>query len=50
MENFFVINIYHIEKCPLEYSQNCGRLDTLEQELCIKYADKCPLYDLGFGE
>ena len=37
------------EKCPLEYSQNCGRLDTLEQELCIKNTEKCPLYDLGLG-
>ena len=37
-------------ECPSQYPKNCGRLDTLEQELCIKYADKCPLYDLGFGE
>ena len=25
-------------------------LDTLEQELCIKNTENCPLYDLGFGE
>ena len=38
------------DECPSQYPKNCGRLDTLEQELCIKNTDKCPLYDLGFGE
>ena len=37
-------------ECPSEYSKNCGRLDTLEQELCIKNTEKCPLYDIGLGE
>ena len=37
------------KECPLNYSQNCGKIDTLEQELCIKDTDKCPLYDLGIG-
>ena len=30
-------------ECPLEYHKNCGKLDTLEQELCIKEKEKCPL-------
>ena len=38
------------ETCPQEYQKNCGILDTLEQELCIKNEDKCPLYDLGIGQ
>ena len=33
------------EQCPSAYQKNCGRLDTLEQELCIKEDEKCPLYD-----
>ena len=37
------------EECPVEFQKNCGKLDTLEQELCIKYNEKCPLYDLGIG-
>ena len=37
------------EECPSEYKKNCGRLDTLEQELCIKDNEKCPLYDIGLG-
>ena len=37
-------------ECPLEYHKNCGKLDTLEQELCIKENEKCPLYDAGLGE
>ena len=36
-------------ECPLEYHKNCGKLDTLEQELCIKDNEKCPLYDAGIG-
>ena len=36
-------------KCPSEYPKNCGRIDTLEQELCIKENEKCPLYDAGIG-
>ena len=36
--------------CPQEYQQNCGIIDTLEQELCIKNEDKCPLYDVGIGQ
>ena len=35
--------------CPSEYKKNCGRIDTLEQELCIKDTEQCPLYDLGIG-
>ena len=37
-------------ECPSQYPKNCGILDTLEQELCIKNTENCPLYDLGFGE
>ena len=36
-------------ECPSEYKKNCGRIDTLEQELCIKENEKCPLYDIGIG-
>ena len=36
-------------KCPSEFNKNCGRLDTLEQELCIKENEACPLYDIGIG-
>ena len=37
------------EKCPTKYKLNCGRIDTLEQELCIEDTENCPLYDLGLG-
>ena len=37
-------------ECPSEYPKNCGKLDTLDQELCIKENEKCPLYDLGIGK
>jgi len=36
-------------ECPSEYKKNCGRLDSLEQELCIKETENCPLYDVGIG-
>ena len=36
-------------ECPKEYKKNCGRIDTLNQELCIKENEKCPLYDIGIG-
>ena len=36
-------------ECPKEYNKNCGRIDTLNQELCIKENEKCPLYDIGIG-
>ena len=42
--------IKHGEECPIEYNKNCGRIDTLNQELCIKKNEKCPLYDIGIGE
>ena len=38
------------KECPNEYNKNCGRIDTLNQELCIKKNEKCPLYDVGIGE
>ena len=37
------------EECPVEFQKNCGKLDTLEQELCIGSNEKCPLYDVGIG-
>ena len=37
-------------ECPKEYNKNCGRIDTLNQELCINENEKCPLYDIGIGE
>ena len=36
-------------ECPKEYNKNCGKVDTLNQELCIKEDEKCPLYDVGIG-
>ena len=36
-------------ECPKEYNKNCGKIDTLNQELCIKENEKCPLYDIGIG-
>ena len=41
--------IKNVTECPSEYSKNCGRIDTLGQKLCIKDAEKCPLYDVGLG-
>ena len=37
------------ELCPKEYNNNCGTIDTLEQQLCIKNTETCPLYDVGIG-
>ena len=37
-------------ECPSEYPKNCGKFDTLEQELCIKVNENCPIYDLGIGK
>ena len=37
-------------ECPKEYNKTCGRIDTLNQELCIKESERCPLYDVGIGE
>ena len=36
-------------ECSKENNKNCGRIDTLNQELCIKENEKCPLYDVGIG-
>ena len=35
--------------CPSDFPKNCGKLDTLKQELCIKENGKCPLYEIGIG-
>ena len=37
-------------ECPKDYNKNCGRIDTLNQELCINENERCPLYDAGIGE
>ena len=37
------------KECPSKYPKNCGKLDTLEQELCIKENEKCPIYEVGIG-
>ena len=37
------------ESCGDEYPINFGIIDTLEQQLCIKNDEKCPLYDVGIG-
>ena len=36
-------------QCPEGYKKKCGRIDTLNQELCIKENEKCPLFDVGKG-
>ena len=33
------------EICKQDYI-NCGTIDTLEQKLCVKINEKCPLYDV----
>ena len=38
------------EDCPGGYEKNCGIIDTIGQNLCIKKNEKCPLYDIGIGE
>jgi len=30
------------QECGTEYPKNCGIIDTLEQQLCIKNDEKCP--------
>ena len=36
-------------ECPREFNKNCGKIDTLEQELCIKDTQNCPLYDVSLN-
>ena len=36
-------------ECTGIYSKNCGIIDTLNQNLCIKEDEDCPLYDVGIG-
>ena len=38
------------EKCEDEFPKDCGIIDTLEQHLCIKIEENCPLYDVGIGQ
>ena len=37
-------------KCQGEYNKDCGTIDTLNQHLCIKNDENCPLYDIGIGD
>ena len=37
------------KKCGDKYPKDCGTIDTLNQHLCIKSNEKCPLYDVGIG-
>ena len=37
------------EDCPGGYEKNCGIIDTIGQNLCIKTNERCPLYDIGIG-
>ena len=37
------------ETCKGSFPFDCGTIDTLEQHLCIKEGEKCPLYDVGIG-
>ena len=32
------------------YTKDCGIIDTLNQRLCVKDDEKCPLYEVGIGE
>ena len=38
------------ENCINDYKKDCGIIDTLNQHLCIKDTEKCPLYDIGIEE
>ena len=38
------------EKFDNFYKKDCGIIDTLNQHLCIKDTEKCPLYDIWIGE
>ena len=38
------------EQCNNKYPKDCGIIDTLNQYLCIKNNEKCPLYDIGIGK
>ena len=31
----------------MDYPQDCGTIDTLDQHLCIETGENCPLYDVG---
>ena len=35
------------EQCKVDYPQDCGTIDTLDQHLCIGAGENCPLYDVG---
>ena len=38
------------QECQGDYPKDCGTIDTLNQHLCIKNNEKCPLYDIRIGE
>ena len=38
------------EKCDKEYPKDCGIIDTLNQHLCIKDTDSCPINDIRIGK
>ena len=38
------------EQCGIDYPKDCGTIDTLEQHLCIRNEESCPLYDVGIGK
>ena len=40
------------ERCEdnIKYNKDCGIIDTLNQHLCIKNDENCPLYDVGIGD
>ena len=35
--------------CGKDYPRDCGIIDTLNQHLCIKNDERCPLYDIRIG-
>ena len=37
-------------QCGNTFPKDCGIIDTLEQHLCIKDGEKCPLYDIRIDE
>ena len=47
-ENYFnLITVKKGHECPIYY-KNCGKIDTLENEICLKYVEDCPINHIIF--
>jgi len=47
--NYFTFNKVKVnEMCPDDYPIKCGKFDTLNNTMCIKSNEKCPINYLGF--